>query len=88
MSQVYVVIEFGCNSNYNDMYPPSAKVFQDREKAYSYYQSKKSELGKHHIPKIRVEIYKDKKGETAIEAGGFEGAKRPCGVSIECCNVE
>lgn len=88
MPLVYVVIEFGCNSSYNDMYPPSAKVFQDKEKAYAYYQSKASQLGKYHTPKIHIEVYKDKNGETAIEAGGDEGAKRPCGVSIECCEVE
>ena len=88
MPKIYVVIEFGCNSGYNDMYPPSAKVFEDKQKAYSYYQSKKDELGQYYKPKISVEVYKDKNGETAIEPGGDDGVKRPCGVSIECCEVE
>lgn len=83
MPKVYVVIEFGCNSGYNDMYPPSAKVFGDKEKAYEYYESKKKWLDKSH-----VKVYKDKDGETTIESGGDEGAKRPEGVSIECCEVE
>jgi hypothetical protein len=88
MPKVYVVIEFGCNSGYNDMYPPSVKVFEDKEKAYEYYESKKKWMGKIHTPKIRVNVYKDKDGETTIEAGGKDGAKRPEGVSIEFCEIE
>lgn len=71
------------------MYPPSSRVFGDKETAYAYYQSKKDELGKHYDPKIEVKHYSTKNGgETAIEGGGNEGAKRPCGVSIMCCTVE
>jgi hypothetical protein len=88
MPQVYVVTDFGCDSGYNAMWIPQTKVFEDKEKAYAYYQSKKDQLGKYHSPKIDVKYVNFETGESAIEAGGPQGAKRPDGVCIRLCEIE
>ncbi len=88
MPQVYVVTEFGCDSGYNAMWIPKTKVFHDKEKAYAYYQSKKDDLGKVHDPPIVVKYVKWGIGESAIESGGPQGAKRPDGVCIRVCDIE
>ncbi len=88
MPQVYVVTEFGCDSGYNAMWIPQTKVFEDKEKAYAYFESKKSQLGKYHYPAIDVKYAKWDTCESAIEAGGPQGAKRPDGVCIRICEIE
>ncbi len=89
--KVYVVTEFGCNSGYNDMHPPSTKVFIDRDKAYEYYfQCVKPLIEASHDKYYNVPIqnYKNKNSECVIQDGGDEGAKRPLGVKIEEKEIE
>jgi hypothetical protein len=89
--KVYVVTEFGCNSGYNDMYPPSTKVFMDRDKAYEYYFKcvkpliEASSWNDYNVP---IQNYKTKDSECVIQYGGDEGAKRPEGVKIEEKEIE
>ena len=82
--KVYVVTEFGCNSGHSNMYPPSTKVFIDREKAYEYYfqciRPLIEESSEYNIP---IEKYKNKDRECIVQDGGDEGAKRPMGIQIE-----
>ena len=84
MSEVYVVVEISCNSSYNDMNPPSVRLFSQKEAAVSAYMKLKSDilLAKEEYD-IDCEIYKEKcGGETIIQEGGYTGAKRPVGASF------
>jgi len=89
--KVYVVTEFGCNSSYNDMYPPSTKVFIDRDKAYEYYfQCVKPLIEASHDKYYNVPIqnYQNKDSDCVIQEGGDDGAKRPLGIKIEEKEIE
>jgi hypothetical protein len=93
--KVYVVTEFGCNSSYNDMYPPYTKVFIDRDKAYEYYFQcvkpliEASQLhDKYCNCGVPIQNYKNKDSECVIQEGGDDGAKRPLGIKIEEKEIE
>lgn len=88
---VWVVVEFGCNSSYNDMYPPKVAVFKEesKEEATALYQKRKAEfLRWKGISGIQYKIYNHENGETIIQEGGDAGAKRPEGASIFFKKVE
>lgn len=83
--EVYVVVEFGCNSGYNHMYTPSVSVFQSREKAYELYEKVKNYIIKMKEGyDIDYDHYEDNGNgkESIIQCGGDEGAKRPIGIMI------
>lgn len=83
---IYVVTEFGCNSNHNDMYPPTTRAFLDKTAANAYYNKIKARLyGTDPNVPIEVHRYKDMHGESAIQGG--DAAKRPEGVAIEFVKV-
>lgn len=83
---IYVVTEFGCNSSHNDMYPPTTKAFVSKTQAYAYYNKRKAELYRFSIDgPTKVHVYKDAKGESAIQDG--EEVKRPEGIAIEYVKV-
>lgn len=83
---IYVVTEFGCNSGHNDMYPPTTKVFVSKIKAYAYYNKIKARIcSSDYDEPVKVHVYKDSNGESAIQDG--EEVKRPEGVAIEFVRV-
>lgn len=92
--KVYVVTKFGCNSGYNDMYPPSTKLFMDRDKAYEYYfQCLKPLIEASHEEydhgyNVPIQTYKNEHRECVIQDGGDDGAKRPVGIQIEEKEIE
>jgi hypothetical protein len=65
--QVFVVTEFGCNSGYNDMYPPKVQVFGTKEKAMECYLKLKNEIIK---MKEHCNIYERENYECIIQKGG------------------
>ena len=81
-SGVYTVVEFGCNSSHNDMYPPTVHVFKSKTSAYAYYNSLKTPLqydGCVDYP-VKTHVYTYANGEATIQDG--DEVKRPSGVSI------
>lgn len=80
---LYIVTEFGCNSGYNDMYPPTVTVFTNAEEAYAKFNAMKDEII--HMKEeydIDYTKYEHNNQISYIQDGGVEGAKRPTGVSL------
>lgn len=72
--EVYIVTSFGCNSGYNEMWPPKSKLFLNAEEAYEYYLSIK--------PIEYIEEGKTEDGSRyAIQNG--DDVKRPDGAIIQ-----
>lgn len=82
--KAYVIVDFGCNSGHNDMFPPSVKIIKNYEEAYELYNIQKNAIiikKEHYF--IDYEIYELEDGECIIQDGGEEGSKRPIGVMIK-----
>lgn len=83
--ETYVVVEFGCNSSCNDMYPPKVRVFRSKDDAYSYYTRIKNYiLSMKNDYDIDYDIYTKVNEECIIQKGEYsdKGAKRPIGIMI------
>lgn len=79
--EMYTVVEFGCNSSYNDMYPPTITAFYNHEEAYMHYMKSKDDIVKmKKLYGIGYTIDEDEDGECIIQDG--DEAKRPVGVKI------
>jgi hypothetical protein len=84
---IYIVTEFGCNSNHNDMYTPTNSLFENREEAYKYYTNEKDKIIKEKVD-YEIDFWIDysfkNDGECIIQKGiDNDGAKRPIGVMIK-----
>lgn len=80
---IYVVVEFGCNSSYNDMWPPKVQVFIDKDAAMAVYSKLKKG-----IEGVPYKEYNNDNSMTIIQQGGDEGAKRPEGAMIAVHQIQ
>ena len=80
---LYSVVSFGCNSGFNDMYPPHTRLFRDREEAYRHYAEMKQDIMEDGNPFSVYDDFVTKNTEAILQWGaGDGGAKRPVGAII------
>lgn len=91
---VYIVTNYGCNSNPSDMWMPISKIFVNYEEAYAYFLKVAPSLDDEYETEQFVNhIYNDLQEkdidyiiiENRVQMGGYnsnKGAKRPEGTVI------
>jgi hypothetical protein len=87
--EIYVVVNFGCNSSANDMWIPNTYVFTDKEEAFKCYQDCAPDLNDRENIAERYEGNTTYRAymEAIVQKGGYLSgygncAKRPYGAAI------